>query len=108
MRRCESSALSECVESENTLELVKPPKCTFILNSEKIRLSKDCKAGRSRTTYTARQVDAMQATFEKDMDPSMEKIEEVAKAIKLTEQQVCSSIQMYRLNYKGKLNRRKK
>ncbi len=71
-------------------------------------MSKDCKAGRSRTTYTARQIDAMQASFEDDMDPSMEKIEEVAKAIKLTEQQVCSSIQMHRLNYKGWLIRRKK
>ncbi len=46
------------------------------------RLSNDCKAGRSRTVYTAQQVNALYATFDDDdMDPSMEKIEEVAKSI---------------------------
>ncbi len=78
------------------MELVKTPVCTnkgFILNSEKIRLSNECKAGRTRTVYTEQQVTTLQTAFEEDMDPSMERIEEIAKSIKLTEQQVCSSMQ---------------
>ncbi len=57
------------------------------------RLSNDCQADRSRTVYTAQQVNALQATFDDDdddMDPSMEKIEEVAKSIG---QHVWSSMQ---------------
>ncbi len=78
------------------MELVKTHVCTnksFILNSEKIRLSNESKAGRTRTVYTEQQVTTLQTTFEEDMDPSMERIEEIAKSIKLTEQQVCSSMQ---------------
>ncbi len=84
--------------SENVLELVKTPACTnkcFILNLEKMRLSNESKAGRTRTVYTEQQVTTLQAAFEEDNDPSMERIEELAKSIKLTEQQVCSSMQTY-------------
>ncbi len=38
----------------------------------------------------------------------MEKIEDVAKAIRLTEQQVCSSMHAYGLHYKGYLIRLQK
>ncbi len=45
------------------------------------RWSNECKAGRSKTIYTVQQANALLATFEDDMDPSMERIEEVAKSV---------------------------
>ncbi len=86
------------------MKVVKTSKCnntTLISYSKKIH---ECQADRGRTVYTAQQVNAVQATLDNNVDPSMERIEEVEKSIGPTEKHMCSSMQRTNLTKKEKSN----